>query len=136
MCIRDRLKLGLVSMVIALTVGITLGTLGALKHNSALDYFTSFVAIIGISTPSYVVVSLLVLILASELHLLPTGGWDGIASTKIIIPAIALALYPAAVLARYTRSSLLDVLSADYIRTARAIAGMMIFVLAMPSQPP
>ena len=53
-------------------------------------------------------------------HLVPTGGWDGIFSTKIIIPAFALALYPAAVLARYTRSSMLDVLSADYVRTARA----------------
>lgn len=114
------LKLGLVSMVIALSVGITLGTLGALRHNSAIDYFTSFVSIIGISTPSYVAVSLLVLLLASKLHWLPTGGWDGLFSTKIIIPAIALALYPAAVLARYTRSSMLDVLSADYVRTARA----------------
>lgn len=114
------LKLGLVSMAIALVVGITLGTLGAIRHNSSIDYFTSFVSIIGISTPSYVVVSLLVLFLASQLHLLPTGGWDGLLSTKIFIPAIALALYPSAVLARYTRSSMLDVLSADYVRTARS----------------
>lgn len=114
------LKLGLVSMVIALTVGITLGTIGAIRHNTWIDYITSFVAIFGISTPSYVVVSLLVLILASQFHWLPTGGWDGLLSTKIIIPAIALALYPAAVLARYTRSSMLDVLSSDYVRTARA----------------
>ena len=114
------LALGLVAMAIAMVIGLTLGTLGALRHNGAIDYVTSFVAIIGISTPSYVIVSLLVLVLSSELHLLPTGGWDGIFSTKIIIPAIALSLYPAAVLARYTRSSMLDVLSADYVRTARA----------------
>ena len=114
------LKLGLVSMAIALAVGITLGTLGALRHNSVIDYITSFVAIIGISTPSYVAVSLLVLLLASQLHWLPTQGWGGIFSLKVIIPATALALYPAAVLARYTRSSMLDVLSADYVRTARA----------------
>ena len=87
---------------------------------AAADYVTSFVAIVGISTPSYVIVSLLVLIFSSEFGWLPTGGWDGIFSTKIIIPAIALSLYPAAVLARYTRSSMLDVLSADYVRTARA----------------
>lgn len=114
------LALGIAAMTIALIVGVTLGTIGALKHNSAIDYVTSFVAIVGISTPSYVIVSLLVLVLSSQLGLLPTGGWDGIFSTKIIIPAIALSLYPAAVLARYTRASMLDVLSADYVRTARA----------------
>jgi len=114
------IKLGLVAMAVALVVGISLGTLGAIRHNGVIDYISSFTAIIGISTPSYVIVSLLVLALASKLHWLPTGGWDGVFSTKIIIPALALALYPSAVLARYTRSSMLDVLSADYIRTARA----------------
>ncbi len=114
------LQLGLVAMVFALVVGVLLGTIGALKHNQPLDYVTGFIAIAGISTPSYVIGSLLVLLLASTLHLVPTGGWDGIFSTKIIIPAIALALYPSAVLARYTRSSMLEVLSADYVRTARA----------------
>lgn len=114
------LQLGLVSMVIAVVIGITLGTLGAVRHNSWVDYVTSFLAIIGISTPSYVVASLLVLFFASYLGLVPTNGWDGIFSTKIFIPALALAFYPAAILARYTRSSLLDVLTTDYVRTARA----------------
>ncbi len=114
------LQLGLAAMVFALVVGVLLGTIGALKHNQPLDYITGFIAIAGISTPSYVIGSLLVLLLASTLHLVPTGGWDGILSMKIIIPAIALALYPSAVLARYTRSSMLEVLSADYVRTARA----------------
>jgi ABC-type dipeptide/oligopeptide/nickel transport system permease component len=114
------LALGITAMVIALIVGVTLGTLGSLRHNGAVDYITSFVAIIGISTPSYVIVSLLVLVFSSELGWLPTGGWDGLFSTKIIIPAVALSLFPAAVLARYTRSSMLDVLSADYVRTARS----------------
>jgi oligopeptide transport system permease protein len=114
------LKLGLVAMAIAVIAGVTLGTFGAIRHNTSVDYITGFVAIAGISTPSYVIVSLLVLVFASKLHLVPTGGWDGIWSTKIIIPAIALALYPAAVLARYTRSSMLEVLSTDYVRTARA----------------
>jgi ABC-type dipeptide/oligopeptide/nickel transport system permease component len=113
-------KLGLVSMVVALASGITLGTIGAIKHNTSIDYITGFVAIAGISTPSYVIVSLLVLVLASTFQLVPTGGWDGIASTKLFIPALALALYPSAVLARYTRSSMLEVLSTDYVRTARA----------------
>lgn len=113
-------RLGLMAMVFAVVVGVTLGVIGALKHNTWIDYIASFTAIIGISTPSYVVVSLLVLILASRYHVLPTGGWDGIWSTTIIIPTIALALFPSAVLARYTRSSMLEVLSMDYVRTARA----------------
>lgn len=114
------LQLGLVSMVIAVLVGVTLGTIGAIRHNTVIDYISSFLAIVGISTPSYVIASLLVLILASTFGLVPTGGWSGIFSKEIIIPSIALAFYPAAVLARYTRASMLDVLTADYVRTARA----------------
>lgn len=113
-------QLGLVAMLIALAVGLPLGILGALKHNSFFDYLSGFVAVLGISTPSYVTVSLMILILASTFHLVPTGGWDGIWSTKAIIPSVALALYLAAVLARYMRSSMLEVLSADHMRTARA----------------
>lgn len=114
------LQLGLVSMILAMIIGVTLGTIGAVKHNSSVDYVSSFIAIVGISTPSYVVASLLVLMLASKLSLVPTSGWDGIASSKILIPALALSFYPSAILARYTRSSLLDVLTSDYVRTARA----------------
>ncbi len=114
------LKLGLIAMGFAIVIGVTLGVLGAIRHNGIIDYLTSFSAIIGISTPPYVVVSVLVLVFASRLHVLATGGWDGVFSSKIIIPVFALSLYPAAVLARYTRSSMLDVLKMDYIRTARA----------------
>lgn len=114
------LKLGVLAMALALLIGVPLGVIGALKHNSFLDYLSGFVAIAGISTPSYVSVSLLVLLLANELHLVPTGGWDGITSTKALIPALGLAFYPSAVLARYTRASMLEVLSTDYVRTARA----------------
>jgi oligopeptide transport system permease protein len=113
-------KLGLIAMALALMIGIPLGVIGAVKHNSILDYLSGFAAIGGISTPSYVTVSLMVLLFSSWLSLVPTGGWDGVASTKVLIPAWALALYPAAVLARYTRSSMLDVLSSDYVRTARS----------------
>jgi dipeptide transport system permease protein len=90
------------------------------KQNTPLDYLATFGAIIGISTPSYVIASLLILVLATQLHLLPTSGWNGMLDKRAIIPAIALAFGPAAILARYTRSSLLDVLRQDYVRTARA----------------
>lgn len=114
------LKLAAVAIVIAIVVGIPLGILGAVRHNGLLDYLSTFVSIVGISTPAYVVTSLLVLLLASKLHWVPTGGWDGIFSVRVIVPAASLALYPAAVLARYTRSSMLEVLRTDYVRTAHA----------------
>src|SRR5215211_5964248 len=114
------LKLAAVAIVIAIWVGIPLGIVGAVRHNTFFDYLSTFVSVIGISTPAYVVTSLLVLILASKLHWVPTGGWEGVFSKKVIVPAISLALYPAAVMARYTRSSMLDVLRQDYVRTARA----------------
>ncbi len=114
------LQLAAVATVIAAAVGIPLGILGAVRHNRPLDYLATFVSVFGISTPAYVVTSLLVLLLASRLHLVPTSGWDGIWSSKTIIPALSLALYPMAVLARYTRSSMLEVLRTDYMRTARS----------------
>jgi ABC-type dipeptide/oligopeptide/nickel transport system permease component len=114
------LKLGAVAMVVAVLGGVGLGVLGAVKHNSVLDYLATFLGVIGISTPTYVVATLFVVIFAVWLGWLPSFGWDGVFSTRIIIPAVALALPPMALLARYTRSSLLDVLNRDYIRTARA----------------
>lgn len=114
------LQLAAVATLIAAAVGIPLGILGAVRHNRPLDFLATFVSVFGISTPAYVVTSLLVLLLASKLHLVPTSGWDGIWSSKTIIPALSLALYPMAVLARYTRSSMLEVLRTDYMRTARS----------------
>jgi ABC-type dipeptide/oligopeptide/nickel transport system permease component len=114
------LQLAAVATAIATIVGIPLGILGAVRHNRPVDYLATFVAVFGVSTPSYVATSLLVLILASKLHLVPTSGWDGVWSPKIIIPALSLALYPTAVLARYARASLLEVLRTDYMRTARS----------------
>ena len=114
------LQLAAVATAIATIVGIPLGILGAVRHNRPLDYLSTFVSVFGVSTPSYVVTSLLVLLLASNLHLVPTSGWDGVWSPKIIVPALSLAFYPMAVLARYTRASLLEVLRTDYMRTARS----------------
>jgi oligopeptide transport system permease protein len=114
------IQLGILAMILAAVIGIVAGTVSAVKQNTPLDYFATFGAIIGISTPSYVVASLLILVLANQLHLVPTTGWNGMFDKRAIIPAIALAFGPAAILARYTRSSLLDVLRQDYVRTARA----------------
>lgn len=113
-------QLGVVSMLMAVVFGLTLGIIASVNHNSALDYISTFVSIVGVSTPNYVVATLLIILFAVRLGWVPTGGWDGIWSSRVFIPAFALALQPMALMARYTRTSMLDVLRRDYVRTARA----------------
>jgi ABC-type dipeptide/oligopeptide/nickel transport system permease component len=85
-----------------------------------VDYLTMLFSVIGVSTPAYVITTLFVVIFAIQLRVLPTGGWGGLWDVRIIIPAITLALGPTAIIARYMRSSLLEVIGADFVRTARA----------------
>lgn len=113
-------QLGLASMLFALAVGIPLGALAAVRHNTWIDYLASLVTMSGIATPPFVRVSLLIVLFSLVLGWLPTGGWNGIWDPRAIIPIIAIGSGPAAIFARYTRSSLLEVLGQDFIRTARA----------------
>ncbi len=113
-------QLGVASMLLALVVGIPLGALAAVKHNTWIDYLASLITVTGIATPSFVRVSLLVVLLSLALGWLPTGGWNGIWDVRAIIPTLAIGSGPAAIFARYTRSSLLEVLGQDFIRTAHA----------------
>lgn len=114
------LQLGLTAILLGALIGIPLGTIAAIKQNTAADYAAMFLAVVGISTPNYVVASFLVVLLAVTLHWLPPGGWNGIFSSTTIIPALALCFGPASALARYIRASMLEVLRQDYIRTAHA----------------
>jgi ABC-type dipeptide/oligopeptide/nickel transport system permease component len=114
------LKLGLVAMLIGVAAGVTLGIIAAVKQNSFTDFIAMFIAIVGISVPSYVVATLLILVLSLQFHLVPTNGWGGVFDSRIIIPALALSLFPAATLARYTRASTLEVLRQPFVVTARA----------------
>jgi oligopeptide transport system permease protein len=114
------LQLGLVAFVFAFVVGVLLGAVSAVRHNTWIDRVAMFLSVFGVSTPSYVFVTILIVVLAIQLHLVPTGGWGGIFDTRIIIPAFALAVVPTALIARYTRGSVLEVLHMDYVRTARA----------------
>lgn len=123
------LQLGLMAMAIAVTAGIVLGIISAVWHNTWVDYGATFLAIVGISTPNYVVATVLVIVFAVMLGWVPTGGWEGPFSNRVIIPAVALALHPTALIARYTRASLLEVLRLDYVRTARAKGVRQRFVL-------
>lgn len=114
------LQLGVVAMLFAVGVGIPLGTLAAVYRNTAIDYAAIGVVVTGISIPNYVMATILVTVLAVYLHWLPTGGWGGIWDVRVIIPMVAIGFRPATTLARYLRTSLLEVLGQDYIRTARA----------------
>lgn len=112
------LQLGLLAAAVAILIGIPLGIIAALRQNSALDYGSMLLAIIGYTTPSFVLGIFLIVIFSVQLHALPASGWGSAASR--LLPVIALAAAPIAILARYTRSSMLDVLGQDYVRTARA----------------
>src|SRR5438094_5769907 len=113
-------QIGLASMLFAIVVGVPLGALAAVKHNTWIDYVSSLITVTGIATPPFVRVSLLIVFFSLVLGWLPTGGWEGIFDVRAIIPILAIGLGPAAILARYIRSSLLEVLGQDYIRTAHA----------------
>ncbi|HEY3061534.1 MAG TPA: ABC transporter permease [Chloroflexota bacterium] len=113
-------QLGLLAFGIASVAGVLLGSLAAVRHNTWIDRVAMFGAVFGVSTPSYVFITILIVALAVQLRWVPTGGWGGVADSRIIIPAIALALMPTAAIARYTRASILEVLGMDYVRTARA----------------
>jgi ABC-type dipeptide/oligopeptide/nickel transport system permease component len=114
------ISLGLLAMGLAVVVGIPIGLVAATRRHSLVDRAAVLFAVLGVSMPNFVVTPVLIVALAVWLRLLPSGGWAGIWSPRAIIPAVALALPPAAALAGYARSAMLDVLGADYVRTARA----------------
>jgi len=113
-------RLGLISLSFAILVGIPAGVLAALKQNTWLDYISLFVATAGISLPSFVMAIFLIIILASWLHLVPVVPKDWTDPKVWILPAMVLGFGTMAYTARLTRSSMLEVLRQDYIRTARA----------------
>ena len=106
------LQLGAAAMLLAVAIGLPLGILAAVRHNTWVDHLAMLVALAGISIPNYVMASVLILLLASTLRLVPTTGWSGIFSSQALIPALALALGPAARLARYARAATLELKNA------------------------
>ena len=111
-------QLGTISIGIAIFFGIPSGAIAALRQNKWQDYAAMLLATIGMSVPSFVLAALLVNVFAIKLNLLPAAMWDG--ASYMVLPAISLAAYPTAFIARLTRSSMLEVLAQDYIKTARA----------------
>ena len=112
------LELGALSLGVALVVGLILGVIAAVKRNTAFDYVSSSIAMVGICVPTFVLGPLLVLFFAIKLGWVNASGWY----TPIdrVLPALTLGLVYAAYVARLTRGGMLEVLSQDYIRTARA----------------
>jgi peptide/nickel transport system permease protein len=113
-------QLGLVALTMALFLGVPLGVLAALRANTWVDRLTVGITVLGISTPTFVLAPIVTWFFARQLRILPAGGWDGIFSPRIIMPALVLGLGAVAIFARQTRASLLEVLGQDYVRTARA----------------
>lgn len=111
-------ELGLVSVALALVVGIPFGMIAALKQGKWQDNAVMFLSTLGITIPSFVLATLLIYFFAFKLGLFPLMSWG--TWKHFVLPSIALAASPIAMIARLTRSSLLDVVRQDYIRTARA----------------
>lgn len=114
------LQLAAAAFVVGAVVGIGLGLVGAVRRNTWLDYLSSGLATLGVSIPSYVAISVGVVIFQVTFHLLDVQGWHGLFSTGAIVPVLALSLEPLALFARFTRASALEVLESDFIRTCRA----------------
>ncbi len=113
-------ELGLIALLIAIVVGVTIGSLAAVARDGPLDWFSVMVALAGISVPSFVAASLLVAVFSVWLGWVPSNGWRAGTIGDMILPAISLSLLPMAYITRLTRVSMIDVLSSDFVRTARA----------------
>jgi len=111
---------GILAYLLALIVGIPIGSFAALKQNSRWDYGSMALTMLGISIPNFVLGPILVLIFSLSLYWLPPSRWDGFLSRSIILPVITLSAVYMSYIARLTRAGMLEVLRSDYIRTARA----------------
>jgi peptide/nickel transport system permease protein len=122
------LQVGLLTVLVAFGVGIAAGTAAAWRQNSRLDHLVTFAATLGVTVPNFVVAMWLILAFGVARQWLPIGGWSASGKclcghylcTDWVLPVVAYALAPIAVVARYTRTSLVEVMGADYVRTARA----------------
>ena len=111
------MKLAIVSILISLIIGIPFGIVAAIKQNTIVDYICSTGAVIGVSIPNFWLALILILVFSLYLNLTPVMGYGGV--EHIALPAITLGTGMAAVTARLTRSSMLEVIRQDYVRTAR-----------------
>lgn len=114
---KTSVKLGLIAAFLALGMGIILGSVAALRRNKIIDKVIMVITTAFVSMPSFIMGTLLLLLFAVHWHIFPANGTT---AQGLVLPVITLALYPMAYITRLTRSSMLDVLGQDYIRTAKA----------------
>lgn len=112
------MELGLYSLALAIIIGIPIGILSAYKQNTWIDFSGMFLAVAGISLPSYFVGAILIYVFSLQLNLFPPALWDE--WVHKVLPTITLGTRPAALIARLTRAALLESIRSDYVRTARA----------------
>ncbi|WP_342405680.1 ABC transporter permease [Brevibacillus sp. FSL K6-2834] len=110
--------IGLQAVVLGLSIGLILGIIAAYRHNSAWDYFTMFIAVLGVSVPNFVLAALLQYYVGLKWGLLPVAFWDSYENS--ILPSVALSVGVVAIIARFARNEMLEVLQQDYITTAKA----------------
>ena len=113
-------QLGILAMIVAVVTGVSAGVIAALNRNSALDKIVMGFAMTGISIPVFVIAPVLVLFLAVKLQWLPASWTGSEGASRLLLPVLSLALPQIAYVARLTRASLIEVLSSDFVRTARA----------------
>ena len=114
------LQLNLAAIIITLGVGIPVGLFAALRQGTGVDNVVVAIALAFQSLPVFITAPVLLLVFALHLDILPTHGWDGFFSPKIVLPAVVMGVPGIAIVVRLVRASVLDVLGQDYIRTARA----------------
>jgi ABC-type dipeptide/oligopeptide/nickel transport system permease component len=112
------IKIGIPTIILGYGLGTLLGYIAATRQNSWIDYAVTAGGTLGLTVPSWVIGTWLILLLSVRFELLPTGGWGE--PKHYIMPVLAYSLFPMALVARYTRVSIIETMRADYVRTARA----------------
>jgi oligopeptide transport system permease protein len=113
-------RIGLTSLSLAAILGLALGTFAALRQNTAADFSTMLIAMIGITIPTFVIAPLFILVFAVTLHWLPAGDWADGDWRHTVLPITTLALPQLAVVSRLSRGSMLEILRSNFVRTAHA----------------
>jgi len=113
-------QLNIAALFLSVSVGVPLGLFSALKQGTAWDTGTVAFTLLGQSIPVFLTAPLVLIIFALKLDILPTHGWGGLFDTRVILPALVMGVPGIAIITRLTRASTMEVISQDYIRTARA----------------
>jgi oligopeptide transport system permease protein len=113
-------KIGFFAFIFALVMGVTVGTIAALKHNTWIDYTIMSTAMAGVVMPSFILAPILIYVFSINLGWLPAGGWQDGSMKFLLLPMFGMSLLYVATFARITRASMIETLNSNFIRTARA----------------